>query len=245
MRMILIGIIDPYAPHRYALTLKSARMRQTSHAGCARAHRFDLTSLDVNVSENRMLQAVPYSPNGTGNVQAAVIPKRDLDRYDAVARFFHWVFASGILYTSIAGYTLAQLSGGPARDFLSRLNMSIATVLILLFPLRVIWKAVRVEPRAIPDVSAAQRSVAHWTHISMYVTMFAVLASGYLMVPDGYSFFGLVEIHTPFSKGAITDALFIIHRSSCALLAALVVLHVLAVVKHRLIDRRDVLRRML
>jgi superoxide oxidase len=65
------------------------------------------------------------------------------------------------------------------------------------------------------------------------------------MVPDGYSFFGLVEIHTPFAKGALTEQLFVFHRMSCALLAALVVLHVLAVIKHQLISRVDVLRRML
>ena len=211
------------------------------------------------MSVNRMLQAAPLSRNGTGDAQAATIQNggpdehnarrlervRDLDRYDGVARFFHWVFAAGIIYASVAGYTLARLSGGPERDFLSQLNMSIATVLIVLFPLRVYWKFVRIEPRPLPDVSALQNALANRVHILMYVTIFAVLASGFLMVPNGYSFFGLVKIRTPFVKGALTDKLFVIHRASCALLAGLVVLHVLAVVKHQLIARNNVLRRML
>ncbi len=171
--------------------------------------------------------------------------RRDLDRYDGIARFFHWVFAVGIIYASIAGYTLARLASGPVHDFLSRLNMSIATVLIALFPLRVGWKLVRVEPRALPRVSARQRVLAHRMHVLIYMTIFAVLASGFLMVPNGYSFFGLVEIHTPFAKGTLTDRFFVIHRAGCALLAALVVLHVLAVVKHQWIARNGVLRRML
>ncbi|WP_165096752.1 MULTISPECIES: cytochrome b [unclassified Caballeronia] len=211
------------------------------------------------MSVNRMLQTAPHSRNGTADAQAANIQNggldernarrmkrgHDLDRYDGVARFFHWVFAAGIIYASITGYTLAQLSAGPERDFLSRLNMSIATVLIVLFPLRVCWKFVRIEPRALPDVSELQNELAHRVHILMYLTIFAVLVSGFLMVPNGYSFFGLVEIHTPFVKGALTDKLFVIHRASCALLAGLVVLHVLAVVKHQLITRNNVLRRML
>jgi cytochrome b561 len=163
-------------------------------------------------------------------------PKREraVDRYDGLTRFFHWVFAVVIIYTSVAGYMLARIGGGAVHDFLSRLNMSVATVLI-----------VRVEPRALPNTSAWQRSLATGVHGLIYATIFAVLASGFLMVPNGYSFFGLIEIHTPFPKGALTDELFTVHRASCALLGGLVALHVLAVIKHQLIARNDVLRRML
>lgn len=169
---------------------------------------------------------------------------RDLDRYDGLARFFHWVFAAGIIYASVMGYTIAHMARGPAHDFLSRLNMSIATVLIVLFPLRLGWKQVRIEPRAMPGVSVRQQSLAHGVHVVMYAAIFAVLASGFLMVPNGYSFFGVIEIHTPFAKGPLTDTFFAMHRASCALLAGLVTLHVLAVVKHQWIARNNVLRRM-
>jgi superoxide oxidase len=169
----------------------------------------------------------------------------DRDRYDGIARFFHWVFAAGILYASIAGYALAQLPDGPQREFLSRLNMSITTVLIVLFPLRAGWTFVRQAPRAISGVSPTQLKIAHHVHALLYITIFAVLASGFLMVPNGYSFFGLVDIPTPFAKGTLTDTLFVVHRAACALLTALVALHILAVVKHQFITRNDVLRRML
>jgi cytochrome b561 len=87
--------------------------------------------------------------------------------------------------------------------------------------------------------------VARIVHAVIYVMIFAVLTSGFLMVPNGYSLFGLVEIHTPFQKDQLTDELFAVHRTSCALLAGLVLLHVLAVIKHQLIARNGVLRRML
>src|SRR5207245_934565 len=108
-----------------------------------------------------------------------------------------------------------------------------------------VWKFVRVEPRALPGTPGWQRSLAAGIHNLIYVTIFAVLASGFLMVPNGYSLFGLIEIHTPFPKGALIDELFTVHLASCALLAGLVALHVLAVIKHQLIARNDVLRRML
>jgi superoxide oxidase len=207
---------------------------------------------------NRMLRAAIRCSTRAGEPRATAVrngriggyklrrltSERDLDRYDGVARFFHWVFAAGIIYASVMGYTIAHMARGPAHDFLSRLNMSIATVLIVLFPLRVGWKQVRVEPRALPGVSVRQQSVARGIQNVMYIAIFAVLASGFLMVPNGYSFFGLIEIHTPFAKGPLTDTFFAMHRASCALLAGLVALHVLAVVKHQLIARNNVLRRM-
>lgn len=206
-----------------------------------------------------MLQAAIHCRADTGKRRAAaaqnrrtglhnsrqLTSERDPDRYDGVARFFHWVFAACIIYASVVGYTLARIANGPVRDFLSRLNMSIATVLIVLFPLRVGWKLVRIGPRALPGVSRWQHLLARVVHGVIYVTIFAVLASGFLMIPNAYSFFGLVEIHTPFPKGPVTDTFFALHRASCALLAGLVTLHVLAVVKHQLIARTNVLRRML
>jgi superoxide oxidase len=208
---------------------------------------------------NRMLQAAIRSSTRAGEPRATAVHtgrsgeykfrrptrKRDLDRYDGLARLFHWIFAAGIIYASVMGYTIAHIAGGPVHDFLSRLNMSIATVLIVLFPLRVGWKQIRIEPRALPGVSARQHVVARGIHTVIYVAIFAVLASGFLMVPNGYSFFGLVEIHTPFAKGPLTDEFFAMHRASCALLAGLVALHVLAVVKHQWIARNNVLRRMI
>ena len=208
---------------------------------------------------NRMSRAARRSSSRTGEPQTVIaqngrVALRDLHekageaelgRYDGVARFFHWTFAVAIIYASAAGYSLTRIGNGPVHDFLSQVNMSIGTVLIVLFPLRVVWKLVRVEPRALPNVSTRQQTLARTVHAVIYVTIFAVLASGFLMVPNGYSFFGLVEIDTPFQKGPLTDELFVVHRASCALLAGLVMLHVAAVIKHQLIMRNDVLRRML
>jgi superoxide oxidase len=223
------------------------------------AFRYDLMSSDWKRRMNRMSRAVKRSSTRTGGPQAAIAAsgcsglrvlhqpaaEADPDRYDGVARFFHWTFAVWIIYASVAGYSITRLANGPVHEFLSQLNMSIGTVLIVLFPFRVGWKLVRNEPRALRDVSATQQLLARIVHAVMYAVIFAVLASGFLMVPNGYSFFGLVEIHTPFEKGPLTDELFAVHRATCALLAGLVVLHVAAVIKHQLVARNDVLRRML
>ena len=187
---------------------------------------------------------MPPGHFNAGAIRSAAHGSRNLGRYDGLARLFHWIFAGIILYVSSVGYALGHISNGETREFLSHLNMSLATVLILLFPLRLLWKWLRVEPPPLPSVSVMQRKLAHGVHGMLYLLVLAVLVSGYLMVPQGYAFFGY-PIATPFEQGPLTDALFLFHRISCAVLAGLVLVHVLAVVKHQLIERRNILGRML
>lgn len=166
-------------------------------------------------------------------------------RYDLLSRALHWVFALVIIYASVVGYTLGHITNPALRNFLSHLNMSFATVLIVLFPLRVFWRVKRQAPPPLPGISPWQRRLAHGVHGLLYVTIGCVLASGYLMVPNGYRFFGIITVPTPFARGPLTDALFLLHRGACAVLASLVLLHVLAVIKHQAVARLPILSRML
>lgn len=180
------------------------------------------------------------------NVPANRLASQHILRYDVLTRVLHWIFATVIIYATVIGYVLAKIGNRAEHDLLSMLNESFATVLLMLFPFR-LWRIIRRKrtvPAPISGIPLFQQKLAHTVHGLMYLTIACVLVSGYLMIPNGYSFFGLVTIPTPFSAGRLTHALFLTHRVSCAVLAAFIVLHVLAVIKHQLMGRK-VLRRML
>lgn len=168
-----------------------------------------------------------------------------MDRYDGFARALHWIFAVGIIYATVVGYALHVIPAGPAHDFLSHLNMSLATLLIVLFPIRVWWKFARNDPAPPKGLNARQVQFAHLIQTLVYLAILVVLVSGYLMVPDGYRLFGLVDISTPFAKGDVTGAFFLLHRIGCAVLTGLVCLHLLGVIVHTLIRPTGLLRRMI
>ncbi len=87
-----------------------------------------------------------------------VAPKR----YDALSRTLHWVFAVAIIYASVAGYSMHIVTNPMLHSFLSQMNMSLATVLIMLFPLRLIWKLVRTEPEPVASIpTRQQKNCAH------------------------------------------------------------------------------------
>lgn len=165
------------------------------------------------------------------------------ERYDSVTRLLHWVFAVGIIYASIVGYALGWIADPSAHDFFSHLNMSLATVLMALFPVRVAWRFIRAEP-ASPAIDPRELRLAKGVQSLIYLAIAAVLISGFLMVPHSYALFGTVTVPTVFEKGPMTEAFFLAHRIGCASLVGLVLLHGMGVVKHTLIKPVGLLRRM-
>ncbi|KVO39541.1 cytochrome B [Burkholderia ubonensis] len=179
------------------------------------------------------------------SVVASSRPPFLADRYDGFTRALHWIFASIILYTMAAGFSLHVIKDPVIWHFVSTLNMSLATSLIPLFPIRYIWSFFRPQVAPIPSIPRAQQAIAHIVHSLIYVTTAFVLASGILMVPDGYWFFGLFYIATPFTKGPITDHWLVFHKNGCYVLIGLVALHIGAALKHHFITRNNVLKLML
>lgn len=173
----------------------------------------------------------------------------DLDqrplKYDALSRTLHWIFAVAIIYASVAGYSLHIVTNPALHSFLSQMNMSLATVLIALFPVRLAWRFLRTDPQETPGIPTKQQKIAHIAHSVLYVLIGWVLISGFLMVPHGYQLFWTFQINTPFEEGSVTHTFNVIHRVGCMTLASMVLLHVAAALKHHFIGRNNVLRKML
>ncbi len=166
------------------------------------------------------------------------------NRYDCLTRWLHWIFVVGIIYASIVGYSLALIKDRPAlHDFLSHLNASLATVLIPLFVLRLVWKFMRTNPSP-PILGPRQLMMARAVQSLLYLIIFEVLVSGFLMMPHGYMFFDVIFIPTPFEKGAMTELFAQLHSIGNICLVVIVVLHVAGVISNNLFKGVDVLRRM-
>ncbi len=104
-------------------------------------------------------------------------------RYDLLSRVLHWVMASVIIYAAIAGYVMHFVTGNPELfSFLSVLNMSLATVATPLLAIRYVWSHFRTSPPMPSSVAAGQICIAKLAHSLMYLVMFMVFSTGYLML---------------------------------------------------------------
>ena len=170
-------------------------------------------------------------------------------RFTRTAILMHWLvgllllgqFAFGVLLEDIPRNT-------PARGFYVNMHKSMGILLGLLILLRLFWRLSH-RPPALPlSMPAWQQRVAHASHTALYACMLLMPLSGYLasnFSKHGINFFNTWK-WAPW--GSDDKALYTLfnqtHQLTAWLLAALVALHLLAVVKHALIDRDHLLSRM-
>ncbi|MCG9595395.1 cytochrome b/b6 domain-containing protein [Vibrio sp. Isolate25] len=166
--------------------------------------------------------------------------------YDRASKVFHWLMAIIILYTTIAGYGMHFTTvGSPTFNFLSTLNMSLATIAVPVFLARWVWKYFRPSFNDELNTSSFQKNMAKLIHSLMYFTMFGVFTSGFLMLEHPYYFFWVIEINHFITEPEVSSFFFKVHRFSCLILASLVTLHILAVIHHHVIRKNKILKLMI
>lgn len=101
------------------------------------------------------------------------------------------------------------------------------------------------ETPELPDtIPNTQKSMAKLAHGTLYLVMFVVFVSGFLMLKHEYPFFWLFTIPNSISNAEVNAFFFMVHRFGCATLASLVLLHALAALKHHFVNKNDVLKSM-
>lgn len=179
-----------------------------------------------------------------------------------LAKVFHWTMAALIVALAAIGTYMANFQDDMIRQIeMTQTHKSFGFVVFVLALLRVLWRWLNPVTPALPDSQTPfQRRAAHGAHILLYALMFVIPVSGWLMASaspfndvDAYPMqlknmvFGLFELPDPIQPGndALTELLHIVHWGSVYLLAAILVVHIGAALKHHYVDRDDILRRML
>ncbi|PSW21985.1 cytochrome B [Photobacterium sanctipauli] len=168
--------------------------------------------------------------------------------YDRATRYLHWLMAIIIIYATCAGYAMHLVIDSHPNifQFLSVLNMSLATIGSIAFIIRWIWKYFRpVKSFNEKGIPQWQSSLAHLIHSVIYQLMLVVFISGFLMLETSYELFWLITIPNPITSPDINSFFFTVHRISCAALALVVLLHASAALKHHFVTKNLVLKRML
>ena len=136
-----------------------------------------------------------------------------------------------------------------------QLHKSFGITVLLLAALRVIWRMVHTPPAAPTHGPAWQHLAARISHVLLYLLMFALPVTGWVMVSASTLnvdtvLFGVIPWpHLPVlptldGREAIAQLFHTLHEQSGHILIAMVLLHSAAALKHHLVDRDDVLLRM-
>lgn len=177
------------------------------------------------------------------------------------ARVLHWAMALMIILMLVVGTYMANFE----KDLIARLEMvqthkSVGFTVFVLALIRVIWRLANRNTPALPATMPGwQKAASHGSHLALYVLLFALPLTGWLMasasplndegayplrIPN--MVFGLFELPDPFPKGSesLTNTLHTLHWGLAMAMVLILLVHLLAALKHHFVDRDTVLTRM-
>ena len=171
-----------------------------------------------------------------------------VERYHPIAMSLHWLMAILIAAGFGLGTFMVELPFSPNKLKYFSWHKWIGVTVFLLALARVLWRFIHPPPPDAPG-PAWQHRVAHITHWTLYVLIIVTPISGWIYSSStGFQtvYLGLVPLPDLLAKDPTLKApLKLLHLSLNYTMAALVAMHVLAALKHHLIDRDSVLLRML
>ena len=170
-------------------------------------------------------------------------------RYTPTAIRLHWLVAIAIAGTFAVGLYMHELPLSPVKLNIYSWHKWAGATIFLLVLIRLFWRLMHRPPGPPAGMPAWQHRAAEAVHHVLYLLMITVPISGWLMSSAlGFQtvVFGVLPLPDLLQKDtALGEALKTVHQTLNFTLAGLVLGHVAAALKHHLIDRDDVLQRML
>lgn len=169
-------------------------------------------------------------------------------RYSNVAIALHWVVAMLVVVQVAWGWGMQEIPKQPpgVRAGAFNVHKSIGLTILLLMLVRLGWR-IRHSPPPLPAMPRWQSALARGNHALLYVALFVMPVAGYLgSVFSGYPVkaFGVTLPAWGWRDESIKSAMSAVHLVTSWVLVAAIALHVGAALKHALVDRDGLLRRM-
>jgi len=168
---------------------------------------------------------------------------KNTETWGVVSRSLHWLIVALLIVQGALGLFHDDLPRGTIR-----LHVSLGVTILMLAVLRLAWRLYAGSPAPIAGIPAWQRRAAAFGHVLLYLLLFAVPVSGWLMSNYGdhpVRWFGLFEL--PRLVAPNDDAHELMegrHELMFWLLVAVATAHALAAVHHHVVRRNATLTRM-
>lgn len=168
-------------------------------------------------------------------------------RYDLLSIALHWLMALAIIGLLGVGLYMVSLPFSLSRLKLYNWHKWAGMTVLALAALRLLWRLLRPAPPAAPGPRWQQLS-AHAVHGLLYLLFFALPLAGWTYSSAAgfpIAWFGLLPLPDLVAPDpALAETLKATHRWLAYGLAAVVVAHIAAALKHQFIDRDRLLARM-
>ena len=175
------------------------------------------------------------------------IPTVTTRPYASLAVLLHWTLAVLIIGMVALGWYMMEIEDDPGSIWFFNLHKSIGLVIAGLVLLRLVWRlGHRPEPlpASLPSWQVNASLVTHWLLYAAMIAMPTFGIIGALLSEKGILFFGTTLPRVFEANHDLAETFFDAHSFTTWILVVLVSLHVLAGLKHLLVDKDGVFQRM-
>lgn len=168
--------------------------------------------------------------------------------WGSLAKALHWLIAIGLIALIYLGLEQAGMERGDEKSRIRFIHASIATGMLVLMTIRIIWRFMNDVPAHPEGNSKLQCVISDIVHWGLYLAVFAQLFAGAMISGTGgrgLPFFGLFSIPLGMSEDHDAHEFWEeVHEFAWKPIAALIVLHVLGALYNHFVAKNDVVRRM-
>ena len=172
----------------------------------------------------------------------------DARTYTRTAVSLHWLIAALIVVALVMGWVMTDMGITPLRLKMFNWHKWVGITVLWLAALRILWRVTHRPPAMVP-MPAWQRFAAHSLHGVLYLLMLAQPLVGWIYSnASGYPIVYLRLVRLPdlvARNKLLAERMRELHGTLGLVLAIVIALHMLAALKHHLVNRDDTLRRML
>jgi cytochrome b561 len=169
-------------------------------------------------------------------------------RYGYVAQALHWIIVGLLIVQVTLGRIADELPLGLEKLITLARHKSFGITILGLAVIRLAWRSFNPPPPE-PPMPGWQLAAARLNHWALYVILFAMPLSGWLMSSASnipVSWFGLVQLPDFVEPDrGLKETFEAVHESLSYVLYALAGLHVAAALKHQFVDKDGLIFRML
>ena len=158
----------------------------------------------------------------------------------------HWLSAILLLVQIPLGFYLVDLDFGEQRINIENIHVIIGLSIFYIVILRLVNKILNPTPKLNPSIFKGQVFLAKMNHILLYLAILSITVSGILKkLFNGETliiFFKEIQIKDNFE---LANQFYNIHILSNYTILVLIVIHIMAVIVHRLFFKDNLLKKML
>lgn len=170
-------------------------------------------------------------------------------RWGAVSQLLHWLIVALIAIQATLGLSGRLLPLGVEKLAMLARHKSIGITILGLAALRLLWRWLNPTPTLPQDLTPRERLLARCTHAILYLLLFAMPLTGWIMSSArGFpvSWFNLHQLPDLVPKSqTLYDAMVTTHAALAIALAITIAVHVAGALRQHFVLKNDTLRRML